>query len=97
MPAGVKSIGKQAFAGCASLKSARLPAGMERVGEGAFTGCNGLESITCAAATPPVLEGRAFGYHAMKTVAARVPREAIAAYRSAAGWGEFDSIIDIRP
>ena len=45
IPAGVTSIGYQAFLGCSSLKSIAIPAGVTSIGEGTFFGCSSLTSI----------------------------------------------------
>lgn len=45
VPAGVKEIGRKAFAGCAALTRVVLPAGVKRVGERAFCDCAGLARI----------------------------------------------------
>lgn len=42
----VKSIGKEAFAGCTNLKSVTIGKNVESIGEDAFRGCKSLESIT---------------------------------------------------
>lgn len=45
MPAGVKSIGKEAFCGCKNLISVSFPQGLESIGEQAFYGCCSLKEI----------------------------------------------------
>jgi hypothetical protein len=45
LPAGLKSIGEEAFCGCSSLTSIMLPAGLTSIGEGAFEGCSSMTSI----------------------------------------------------
>ena len=42
IPAGVKEIGRKAFAGCHALTRVALPEGVRRIGEGAFFDCAGL-------------------------------------------------------
>jgi len=45
LPAGLTSIGYEAFRECSSLKSIKLPAGITSLGELAFFGCSSLASI----------------------------------------------------
>jgi hypothetical protein len=46
VPAGIKSIGKQAFDNAAGISSLELPESLKHIGEGAFTGCIGLMKLT---------------------------------------------------
>lgn len=43
--AGVSSIGKRAFQGCAGLTSIDIPSGVETIEDGAFENCTGLTSV----------------------------------------------------
>ena len=45
VPAGVRSIGTQAFGGCAGLTSVELPEGLVEGGEGAFARCTSLVRV----------------------------------------------------
>ena len=45
IPAGVTSIGNDAFYGCTGLTSIEIPAGVTSIGNYAFYGCTGLTSI----------------------------------------------------
>lgn len=45
IPQGVRSVGTQAFGGCASLTSVVMPEGLIEVGEGAFARCTALRSV----------------------------------------------------
>ena len=45
VPAGVKTIGKNAFRNCAALESFALPTGVTTISEGIFSGCTRLSSI----------------------------------------------------
>ena len=48
----LRSIGNNAFSGCASLESFYLPAGTESIGSGAFNNCGALEQFTVAEGNP---------------------------------------------
>ena len=45
IPDGVKSIGKYAFSGCASIQSVTIPEGVESIGTAAFHSCSNLETV----------------------------------------------------
>jgi len=46
LPAGLKSIGENAFLECDDLRQIHIPASVEMIGEGAFSGCDRLTEIT---------------------------------------------------
>ncbi|MDO4308053.1 MAG: leucine-rich repeat protein [Eubacteriales bacterium] len=50
LPAGLKSIGAEAFSGCAALKKIELPAAVSEIGENAFASCPQLV-LYCYAGT----------------------------------------------
>ena len=45
VPAGIKTIGQEAFADCSHVTSIKLPSGLETIENGAFSGCSALTSI----------------------------------------------------
>lgn len=45
MPDEIKSIGNEAFIGCASLKKPWFPDGLTHIGEKAFYGCVSMKDI----------------------------------------------------
>ena len=56
IPAGVTSIGSNAFSGCTGLTAVTIPAGVTSIGAGAFYGCTGLTSITIPASVTAIGE-----------------------------------------
>ena len=46
IPAGVTSIGYEAFSGCRGLTSVEIPVSVTSIGSDAFSGCSGLTSVT---------------------------------------------------
>lgn len=52
VPAGVRSVGDEAFAGCGHVETVVFPASLERVGERAFAECTGLRSVEVAEGNP---------------------------------------------
>ena len=61
VPAGVTSIGKEAFYCCKSLVSIQLPEGVTSIGEGAFWGCELLKSIQLPAKVKAIRVGAFVG------------------------------------
>ena len=51
IPAGVTSIGSNAFAGCTDLAAITIPASVTNIGTDAFSGCTGLTAVTLESAT----------------------------------------------
>ncbi len=49
LPAGLKSIGKAAFAGCTQLTTVTLPASLDSIADFAFAGCSSLPSVVLPA------------------------------------------------
>mgnify|MGYP002523950379 CR=1 FL=1 len=45
-PAGLTTIGKQAFCRCANLEKVSIPSGVNSIREGAFYNCSGLASVS---------------------------------------------------
>ena len=89
----VKTIIKNAFAGCVSLTSVTIPSGVTEIGEWAFDGCNSLQSITCLATTPPTLGSDVF--RNTNDCPIYVPAESVSAYQSA--WTDYASRIQAIP
>lgn len=65
LPDSVKTIGKNAFSGCASLSSVTLPKSLTSLGEGAFANCSALEAIALPETLTSLGEG-AFRFTALR-------------------------------
>ncbi|MBQ9082828.1 MAG: leucine-rich repeat domain-containing protein [Clostridia bacterium] len=61
VPAGVRQIGKEAFALCRELVSVELPQGVTEIGYQAFWNCENLESVTIPSDVTHIA-ARAFAY-----------------------------------
>ena len=71
-----------------------LPKTIVYLGEDAFSTCNRLTHVYCFATTPPrVNSDGAFDSDALERGTLHVPEEAIAAYKEASEWKEFQQII----
>lgn len=54
LPAGIKSIGNNAFDDCEELTSINIPAGVQRIGHEAFNHCDALTSISIPASVTTI-------------------------------------------
>ena len=89
VPGSVTSIGEYAFYNCNGVTSITIPSNVTSIGNNAFSSCNNLVSVTSLATVPPTLGDNVFSNYSMSV---NVPCGAEAAYRAAAGWGNFGSI-----
>jgi hypothetical protein len=93
IPNSVTSIGWNAFMYCNMLKSITIPNSVTSIGYNAFFE-TGLKSIISLNLTPPIFEPMSQGF-ATASCTLYVPATAIAAYRAADGWKEFQNIKDV--
>lgn len=85
------SIGNNAFYNCSGLTSVTIGNSVISIGFVAFSGCSGLKTIRISAINPPTLDSDAFSTSLEKII---VPKSAINAYKSAAGWSTYaDKIV----
>jgi len=93
IPSSVTSIGNSAFAGCVGLTSAVIPNSVASIGYTAFYGCIGLKQITNLATTPQAVVMEYAGWFngvSTSSVKLYVPAQALAAYKTADVWKDFD-------
>ncbi len=92
LPDGLESIGIQAFGRCASLTTITIPASVTSIGEAAFVTCTNLEEVKVRSTTPPVAGRRLFN-SCNSLASIRVPGGSVAAYKAAAGWSDYATLI----
>ena len=91
IPDSVTSIGDGTFYECSGLTSVTIPDSVTSIGVETFRGCTGLKTIRISATNPPTLGSNAFETSIEKII---VPKSAINAYKSAAGWSTYaDKIV----
>lgn len=83
IPNSMTHIGASMFAYCTSLTNVTIPNSITTFGNAVFIGCSELKSITLKSTTPPTLGSDAIPTTIEKII---VPKSAISAYKSAAGW-----------
>ena len=98
IPNSVTSIGNSAFRNCTSLTSVTIPDSVTSSEGGAFYGCTSLTSVSCKATTPPTGGYEAFSYYNngnSKPIGCKiyVPRNSVAAYKSAEYWNAYADYI----
>ena len=98
IPNSVTSIGNFAFRYCADLTSITIPNSVTSIGEFAFDECKGLTAIHCLSTTPPTTlffsYSSAFDKDTYKKATLYVPQGSLEAYKAAAGWTEFQNIVE---
>lgn len=67
VPAGVQSIGDQAFASCANLYQIYIPSSVRSISESAFSGCPALTYICCPEGSTAAAYARAHGYTVLRS------------------------------
>ena len=92
LPAGVMTIGSNAFCVCSLMPSITIPAGVTTIGSYAFRSCSYLTSLRCDATMPPVVGGGAFDGVPKDNFTLEVPEASVARYQTAAGWSDFKRI-----
>lgn len=85
IPEGVAIINTGCFQNCSALAIITLPSTTKNIYNYAFNNCRNLTSITVLASTPPTLGSAPFNL-VPATCAIYVPRDSVAAYKTADGW-----------
>lgn len=85
IPEGIRVINTGCFQNCRALTSITLPSTVKSINSSAFNACFNLTSITVLASTPPTLGSSPFNL-VPATCAIYVPRDSVAAYKTADGW-----------
>lgn len=90
IPDSVTSIGYSAFGYCNNLTSIIIGSSVTSIGEQAFYNCNSLMNIYCKPTVPPSITGVGLPSSVQKIY---VPRASVEAYKNAAYWQNYASII----
>ena len=96
LPDGVTTIGNATFYNCTSLTSIDLPEGLTSIGNSAFVKCTSLTTVTCQATGVPNMVDDAFS-NCFKLANIYVPAGSVDDYKAAAGWSEYENIIQAIP
>lgn len=97
----VATLKHYAFEYCYALSSVTIPSSVTYVDDVVFLACSALTSVIVDSSTPPTApnQGHIFQYTPIAggTGAIYVPAESLNAYKTAPGWNEFASNIQVNP
>ena len=96
LPDKVTTIGGYAFNSCSALEAIDLPEGLTSIGNSAFVKCTSLTTVTCQATGVPNMVDDAFS-NCFKLANIYVPAGSVDDYKAAAGWSEYENIIQAIP
>ena len=93
IPNSVTSIGEYAFYRCSGLTSVTIGNGINNIYGSAFASCPELTDVTCYAENVPNTGNDAFIDSYIEYATLHVPASAVNAYKAAAPWKNFKSIM----
>jgi hypothetical protein len=94
------AIASYAFQDCTGLTSVIFPNSAKIIQGGAFSGCTGLTTVTNVSPTPDMMNDLSINVNAFQSVnmnacTLRVPVGSVDAYKAAAIWKDFGTIVEI--
>ena len=92
IPNSVTSIGSSAFSYCGRLTEVTIGNSVTSIGERVFEFCYGLTTLYSLNTTPPNAYTSTFASYHYTNVDVYAPQEALAAYKSAEVWKEFQKL-----
>ena len=92
IPTGINSIGNWVFEYCYGITNISIPYSVTVIGENVFIDCGRLTKIYCQPTAPPTLKLNAL-YGISSSAKIYVPMTSVDAYKSAAGWSDYASMI----
>ena len=93
IPTGINSIGNWVFEYCYGITNISIPYSVTVIGENVFIDCGRLTKIYCQPTAPPTLKLNAL-YGISSSAKIYVPMTSVDAYKSAAGWSDYASMIE---
>lgn len=94
IPKGVATINAYAFSGLTDLASVNIPISVTSINECVFEDCNNLKDVCCYAKNVPITNSNAFP-SSIASATLHVPAGSIEAYKMAAPWSGFGTIVAI--
>ena len=95
IPNSISFIGTEAFEGCVGLTSLTIGKGVKSVSSKAFANCSELTDVYCYADKVPSTNKNAFDGSYIEYATLHVPANSVEAYKSAAPWSNFGTIVAI--
>lgn len=89
LPAGITSIGADAFNECTALATVKLPATLQLIRDYAFRNCTALTSVQCLAAVPPVCGVDALAGINAGACSVIIPANTTSLYQADTKWKNF--------
>lgn len=90
IPNSVVKLGSKVFDGCRNLTSVTIGKSVKEIGSDLFQNCTALSTLYSLNPTPPTIEGSDLGDKVSENLIIFVPRSALAKYKQAEVWKEFN-------